>query len=122
MQPKSLNEIRKKYLEFFESKGHLCLNSFPLVPQDDDSLLLINAGMAPLKKYFTGERVPPRKRVTTCQKCVRTLDIDNVGKTARQLFVRRLLLAGCHSLGVGISYKGHGNTRRKALSERLCRG
>lgn len=83
MQPISLNEIRKKYLEFFESKGHLCLNSFPLVPQDDDSLLLINAGMAPLKKYFTGERVPPRKRVTTCQKCVRTLDIDNVGKTAR---------------------------------------
>ncbi len=83
MQPISLNEIRRKYLEFFESKGHLCLNSFPLVPQDDDSLLLINAGMAPLKKYFTGERVPPRKRVTTCQKCVRTLDIDNVGKTAR---------------------------------------
>ena len=83
MQPISLNEIRKRYLEFFESKGHLCLNSFPLVPQDDDSLLLINAGMAPLKKYFTGERVPPRKRVTTCQKCVRTLDIDNVGKTAR---------------------------------------
>lgn len=83
MQPISLNEIRKKYLEFFESKGHLCLNSFPLVPQDDDSLLLINAGMAPLKKYFTGERVPPRKRATTCQKCVRTLDIDNVGKTAR---------------------------------------
>lgn len=83
MKPMSLNEIRKKYLEFFESKGHLCLNSFPLVPQDDDSLLLINAGMAPLKKYFTGERVPPRKRVTTCQKCVRTLDIDNVGKTAR---------------------------------------
>ena len=83
MQPLSLNVIRKKYLEFFESKGHLCLNSFPLVPQDDDSLLLINAGMAPLKRYFTGERVPPRKRVTTCQKCVRTLDIDNVGKTAR---------------------------------------
>ncbi len=83
MQPISLNEIRKKYLQFFESKGHLCMNSFPLVPQDDDSLLLINAGMAPLKKYFTGERVPPRKRVTTCQKCVRTLDIDNVGKTAR---------------------------------------
>ncbi len=83
MQPISLNEIRRKYLEFFESKGHLCLNSFPLVPQDDDSLLLINAGMAPLKKYFTGERVPPRKRITTCQKCVRTLDIDNVGKTAR---------------------------------------
>ncbi len=83
MQPLSLNVIRKKYLEFFVSKGHLSLNSFPLVPQDDDSLLLINAGMAPLKRYFTGERVPPRKRVTTCQKCVRTLDIDNVGKTAR---------------------------------------
>jgi len=83
MKPLSLNELRKKYLEFFESKGHLKMDSFPLVPQDDNSLLLINAGMAPLKKYFTGEKVPPRKRVTTCQKCVRTLDIDNVGKTAR---------------------------------------
>lgn len=78
-----MNVLRKKYLDFFVSKGHLCLNSFPLVPQDDNSLLLINAGMAPLKRYFTGEQVPPRKRVTTCQKCVRTLDIDNVGKTAR---------------------------------------
>lgn len=83
MESLSLNVLRKKYLEFFESKGHLKLDSFPLVPQDDNSLLLINAGMAPLKKYFTGEKVPPRKRVTTCQKCVRTLDIDNVGKTAR---------------------------------------
>ena len=83
MEPLSLNVLRRKYLEFFESKGHLKLDSFPLVPQDDNSLLLINAGMAPLKKYFTGEKVPPRKRVTTCQKCVRTLDIDNVGKTAR---------------------------------------
>ena len=83
MKPLSLNVLRKKYLEFFESKGHLRMDSFPLVPQDDNSLLLINAGMAPLKKYFTGEKVPPRKRVTTCQKCVRTLDIDNVGKTAR---------------------------------------
>ena len=83
MKPLSLNVLRKKYLEFFESKGHLKMDSFPLVPQDDNSLLLINAGMAPLKKYFTGEKVPPRKRVTTCQKCVRTLDIDNVGKTAR---------------------------------------
>ncbi len=83
MKPLSLNVLRKKYLEFFESKGHLKLDSFSLVPQDDNSLLLINAGMAPLKKYFTGEKIPPRKRVTTCQKCVRTLDIDNVGKTAR---------------------------------------
>lgn len=79
----SLNDLREKYLSFFESKGHLRLPSFPLVPQHDKSLLLINAGMAPLKKYFTGEEEPPRHRVTTCQKCIRTLDIDNVGKTAR---------------------------------------
>ncbi len=83
MEPLSLNVLREKFLSFFESKGHLRMDSFPLVPQDDHSLLLINAGMAPLKKYFTGEKLPPRKRVTTCQKCVRTLDIDNVGKTAR---------------------------------------
>lgn len=83
MEPLSLNVLRKKYSDFFVSKGHLCLNSFPLVPQDDNSLLLINAGMAPLKRFFTGEQVSPRKRVTTCQKCVRTLDIDNVGKTDR---------------------------------------
>lgn len=79
----SLNDLREKYLSFFESKGHLRMDSFSLVPQGDKSLLLINAGMAPLKKYFTGEEEPPRRRVTTCQKCVRTLDIDNVGKTAR---------------------------------------
>lgn len=83
MEKLSLTELREKYLSFFESKGHLRLKSFPLVPQNDNSLLLINAGMAPLKSYFTGELVPPRKRITTCQKCVRTLDIDNVGKTAR---------------------------------------
>ena len=83
MEPLSLNVLREKYLSFFESKGHLRMDSFPLVPQNDNSLLLINAGMAPLKPFFTGERVPPRKRVTTCQKCVRTLDIDNVGKTSR---------------------------------------
>ena len=83
MKPLSLNVLRKKYLDFFVSKGHLCLDSFPLVPKDDNSLLLINAGMAPFKRFFTGEQVPPSKRVTTCQKCVRTLDIDNVGKTAR---------------------------------------
>ena len=79
----SLNTLREKYLSFFESKGHLRLSSFPLIPKDDNSLLLINAGMAPLKKYFTGEVTPPRSRVTTCQKCIRTPDIERVGKTAR---------------------------------------
>ncbi len=79
----SLNTIREKYLAFYETKGHLRLPSFSLVPQNDKSLLLINAGMAPLKSYFTGELTPPRKRVTTCQKCIRTPDIDRVGKTAR---------------------------------------
>ena len=83
MEWMGLNEIRKKYLEFFESKGHLALPSFSLVPQEDKSLLLINAGMAPMKKYFTGEQTPPRTRVTTCQKCIRTPDIERVGITAR---------------------------------------
>lgn len=83
MQPLGLNEIREKYLAFFESKGHLRLPSFSLVPQDDPSILLINAGMTPLKPYFTGAQTPPSLRVTTCQKCIRTLDIDNVGHTAR---------------------------------------
>ena len=78
-----VNELREMYLSFFESKDHLRLNSFSLVPQNDKSLLLINAGMTPLKPYFTGAEVPPRKRVTTCQKCIRTGDIENVGKTAR---------------------------------------
>ncbi len=79
----SLNELREKYLSFFESKGHLRLPSFPLVPIGDKSLLLINSGMAPMKKYFTGEEIPPRNRVTTCQKCIRTPDLDRVGHTAR---------------------------------------
>lgn len=83
MKPYGLNELRKKYLDFFESKGHLVMPSFSLVPQNDKSLLLINAGMAPLKPYFTGQEIPPRKRVATCQKCIRTGDIENVGKTAR---------------------------------------
>lgn len=83
MEWMGLNEIREKYLEFFETKGHLRLPSFSLVPQGDKSLLLINAGMAPLKKYFTGELTPPRVRVTTCQKCIRTPDIERVGITAR---------------------------------------
>ena len=78
-----LNELREKYLAFFESKDHLRLPSFSLVPQGDKSILLINAGMTPMKKYFTGEITPPKKRVTTCQKCIRTPDIENVGKTAR---------------------------------------
>ncbi|SEF81035.1 alanyl-tRNA synthetase [Caloramator fervidus] len=78
-----VNEIREKYLSFFESKGHLRLPSFSLIPKNDKSLLLINAGMAPLKPYFTGQEIPPSKRITTCQKCIRTGDIERVGKTAR---------------------------------------
>lgn len=83
MQYRGLNELREMYLSFFESKGHLRLPSFSLIPQNDASLLLINSGMAPMKPYFTGEQEPPRHRVTTCQKCIRTGDIENVGKTAR---------------------------------------
>ena len=77
------NELREKYLSFFESKGHLRLKSFPLLPQGDNSLLLINSGMAPMKPYFSGEATPPRTRVTTCQKCIRTPDLERVGHTAR---------------------------------------
>ena len=83
MEWTSLNDLREKYLAFFESKGHLRLPSFPLVPINDKSLLLINSGMAPMKKYFTGEDIPPRNRVTTCQKCIRTPDLERVGHTAR---------------------------------------
>lgn len=83
MEWTSLNDLREKYLSFFESKGHLRLPSFSLVPNGDKSLLLINSGMAPMKKYFTGEVTPPKSRVTTCQKCIRTPDIEQVGKTAR---------------------------------------
>ncbi len=83
MEWTGLNELREKFLEFFESKGHLRLPSFSLIPKDDNSLLLINSGMAPMKKYFTGEITPPRTRVTTCQKCIRTPDIERVGITAR---------------------------------------
>jgi len=78
-----VNELRKMFLEFFESKDHLAMKSFSLVPHNDKSLLLINSGMAPLKPYFTGQEIPPSKRVTTCQKCIRTGDIENIGKTAR---------------------------------------
>ncbi len=83
MQWTSLNDLREKFLSFFESKGHLRLPSFSLVPNNDKSLLLINSGMAPMKKYFTGEEIPPRNRVCTCQKCIRTPDLDRVGHTAR---------------------------------------
>ncbi len=83
MKKYGVNELRQMFLDFFESKGHLAMKSFSLVPQNDKSLLLINSGMAPLKPYFTGVEIPPRTRVTTCQKCIRTGDIENVGKTAR---------------------------------------
>ena len=83
MKKYGVNELRQMFLDFMESKGHLVMKSFSLVPQGDKSLLLINAGMAPLKPYFTGAEIPPRTRVSTCQKCIRTGDIENVGKTAR---------------------------------------
>ena len=83
MKKYGVNELRKMFLDYFESKGHLVMKSFSLVPHNDNSLLLINAGMAPLKPYFTGQEIPPRRRVATCQKCIRTGDIENVGKTAR---------------------------------------
>lgn len=83
MKQYGVNELRRMFLEFFEGKDHLAMKSFSLVPHNDNSLLLINSGMAPLKPYFTGQEIPPRKRVTTCQKCIRTGDIENIGKTAR---------------------------------------
>ena len=114
MRAFGLNELREMFLSFFESKGHLRLPSFSLVPQNDPSLLLINSGMAPLKPYFTGEQEPPRRRVCTCQKCVRTGDIDNIGKTARHgtffemlgnFSLRRLLQARGHSLVLGVPHQ-----------------
>ena len=83
MEKYGVNELRKMFLDYFEAKGHLKMNSFSLVPHNDNSLLIINSGMAPLKPYFTGQEIPPRRRVTTCQKCIRTGDLENVGKTAR---------------------------------------
>ena len=82
-KPYGVNELREMFLKFFETKDHLRLPSFSLIPQNDASLLLINSGMAPMKPYFTGEQEPPRRRVCTCQKCIRTGDIENIGKTAR---------------------------------------
>lgn len=83
MKKRSMNELRSMFLQFFNEKDHIVLDSFPLIPQDDKSLLLINAGMAPLKKYFTGEKKLAKNRVTTSQKCIRTQDIENVGRTQR---------------------------------------
>ena len=83
MQYRGVNELRRMFLEYFESKGHLAMKSFSLVPHNDNSLLIINSGMAPLKPYFTGQEIPPRNRVTTCQKCIRTGDIENIGKDGR---------------------------------------
>ena len=82
MEKYGVNELRRMFLDFMESKGHLKMKSFSLVPHNDNSLLIINSGMAPLKPYFTGQEIPPRRRVTTCQKCIRTGDIENIGKTA----------------------------------------
>ena len=82
-KPFGVNELREMFLSFFETKGHLRLPSYSLIPQNDPSLLLINSGMAPMKPFFTGEQEPPRRRVCTCQKCIRTGDIENIGKTAR---------------------------------------
>ena len=97
MQPLGVNDIRELFVSFFEKKEHMRLKSFSLVPQNDKSLLLINSGMAPLKAYFIGQEVPPSKRVTTCQKCIRTGDIENVGKTTRHGTFFEML--GCFSFG-----------------------
>ena len=101
MQWTGLNELREKFLTFFESKGHTRLPSFPLVPIDDKSLLLINSGMAPMKKWFLGQATPPNKRVTTCQKCIRTPDIERVGKTS--------------PMGLGVYHQGVGAAHRPDL-------
>ena len=117
MQKYGVNELRRMFLEFFESKEHLAMKSFSLVPHNDNSLLLINSGMAPLKPYFTGQEIPPRRRVTTCQKCIRTGDIENIGKTARhgtffemwKLLLRRLLQDRSDPLGMGVPDRVRGN-------------
>jgi alanyl-tRNA synthetase len=123
-----LNELREMFLRFFESKGHLRLPSFSLVPQHDKSVLLINAGMTPMKTWFTNEEEPPRRRVCTCQKCIRTGDIENIGKTDRHGTYFEML--GNFSFGdyfkheaipwsLGISHQVGGPGARPALSLRL---
>ena len=103
-KPYGVNELREMFLSFFESKGHLRLPSFSLIPQNDASLLLINSGMAPMKPYFKGEVEPPRRRVCTCQKCIRTGDIENIGTLLYkdfQIVVKTLTI--CFRLGVLVS-------------------
>ena len=100
------NEIRAKFLKFFEDRGHLILPSASLIPQDDPTLLLIGAGMAPFKPFFTGKMKPPSPRITTCQKCVRTGDIENVGRTARHLFQK-----GNYPLELGVFDQRAGTAR-----------
>lgn len=114
MQKYGVNELRRMFLEFFESKGHLAMKSFSLVPHNDKSLLLINSGMAPLKPYFTGQEIPPRRRVTTCQKCIRTGDIENVGKTARHgTFSKCLVTSHLETILKTKQFTGHGNFLQK---------
>ena len=108
-KPFGLNELREMFLSFFESKEHLRLPSFSLVPQDDASLLLINSGMAPMKPYFTGEKEPPRHRVCTCQKCIRTGDIENIGKTATALILRCWATSPSGTTSSGTPSTGPGN-------------
>ena len=114
MKKYGVNELRQMFLDFMESKGHLVHKSYSLVPQGDKSLLLINAGMTPLKPYFTGAEIPPRKRMATCQKCIRTGDIENVGKTARHGTFFEML--GNFSFGDYLRRKrspGHGNSLQR---------
>ena len=114
-----LNDIRESFLAFFESKGHLRLPSFPLIPKDDKSLLLINSGMAPQKKWFLGQEEPPCHRTTTCQKCIRTPDIDNVGKDDRHGTYFEML--GNFSFGDYFKKRpsaGHGNISPRSSSSR----
>ena len=113
MEKMGLNEIRTAFREFYQSKGHYAHKSFSLVPDKDKSLLIINSGMAPLKPYFAGLETPPAKRMTTCQKCIRTGDIDNVGLTARHGTV--------FNLGLGIHYKSNENARGENLGYYLSR-